>query len=208
MSDGPGDGPGDDPGAHVSDRWAGWRRAIDLDDYHTRWEKREAAGLSSHGEADLIESYRPASVLDAGCGMGRVAIELDRRGIEVVGVDLDPDLLQFAREDAPHVDWHVADLAAFDLGRTFDVVAMPGNVMIFCRPEDRAAIVAHAAAHLSDDGLLVAGYSLEGHDTALTLDEYDEHCAAAGLELVERFATWERDPYTGGDYAVSVHRPA
>ena len=32
-----------------------------------------------------------------------------------------------------------------DLGRRFDVVAMPGNVMIFCRADDRAAIIRNAA---------------------------------------------------------------
>jgi len=41
---------------------------------------------------------------------------------------------------------------------------------------------------------------------AITLDEYDEACAAAGLEFVDRFATWEGQPFAGGDYAVSVHR--
>ena len=56
-------------------------------------------------------ALQPASVLDAGCGMGRVAMELDRRGIEVEGADLDDDLLAFARVDAPHIKWHLADLA-------------------------------------------------------------------------------------------------
>ena len=36
----------------------------------------------------------------------------------------------------------------------------------------------------------------------------DALAAAAGLEPVARFATWERAPYTAGDYAVSVHRKA
>jgi rhodanese-related sulfurtransferase len=52
----------------------------------------------------------------------------------------------------------------------------------------------------------VAGFSLEQRADALTLAEYDELCAACDLQFVDRFATWERDPYTGGDYAVSVHR--
>ena len=30
--------------------------------------------------------------------------------------------------------------------------------------------------------------------------------AAAGLGAVHRWATWDRVPYAGGDYAVSVHR--
>jgi hypothetical protein len=38
------------------------------------------------------------------------------------------------------------------------------------------------------------------------LASYDQWCADAGLEAVDRFATWDGDPYVGGGYAVSVHR--
>ena len=38
------------------------------------------------------------------------------------------------------------------------------------------------------------------------LADYDGWCAAAGLTLTERFATWDRVPYSGGRYAVSIHR--
>ena len=77
--------------------------------------------------------------------------------------------------------------------------------MIFCRVDHRRPIVATLAAHLASDGLLVAGFSLDQGDDALTLADYDEFCLAAGLCLVERYATWERAPYEGGNYAVSVH---
>lgn len=190
----------------VSERWTHWRESVDLHEYHRRWARKEAAGQSAHGEADLIESYRPSSVLDAGCGMGRVAIELNRRGFDVEGVDLDPDLLQFAVSDEPRVRWQLGDLATIRMGRRYGMVAMPGNVMIFCRPSDREPIVRNLADHLEPDGLLVAGFSLDSAPEALTLSEYDDCCAVAGLLPVDRFATWERDPYTDGDYAVSVHR--
>jgi SAM-dependent methyltransferase len=193
-------------GEHVSERWAGWRREIDLEEYHRRWERMEASGAAAHGEADLIAVYSPAAVLDAGCGMGRVAIELARRGLDVDGVDLDDDLLAYARKDAPHLGWITGDLAAVDLPRRYDLVAMPGNVLLFCKVDVRAAIVANLARHLEPSGRLVAGFSLERRDDALTLDEYDAACVAAGLVLEDRFATWERAPFGGGTYAVSVHR--
>lgn len=196
---------GEDP-HRVSERWTRWRETVDLQEYHQRWVRKEAAGHSAHGEADLIESYRPSSVLDAGCGMGRVAIELARRGFDVDGVDLDPDLLAFAAADAPHLRWELGDLAVVRMGRRYGMVAMPGNVMIFCRPSDREPIVRNLAAHLEPDGLLVAGFSLDSAPGALTLSEYDDCCAVAGLLPVDRFATWERAPYADGDYAVSVHR--
>ena len=190
----------------VSPRWTHWRETIDLDEYHRRWARMEAAGTASHGEADLIEGYGPGSVLDAGCGMGRVAIELHHRGIDVEGSDLDADLLAYALADAPQIPWHHADLTDMRLARMFEVIAMPGNVMIFCRDDHREAIVANVATHLQPGGLLIAGFSLEDTPGALTLAEYDVYCTVAGLAPVERFATWERAPYDGGNYAVSVHR--
>lgn len=197
-------------GAHVSAQWAQWRRSVDLDEYHSRWERMASAGRSSHGEADLVEAYRPSSVLDAGCGMGRVAIELSRRGIVAAGVDLDDDLLGYARLDAPHLAWHHADLASMNLGQSFDIVVMAGNVLPFTDSEHRAAAVASCAAHLADGGRLIAGFTLSAAIgptavAAVALADYDRWCSAAGLSLVERFATWERAPYDGGDYAVSVH---
>ena len=195
----------DDPHA-ISPQWSQWRADTDLEEYFTRWQRLEATGQSSHGEADLIESLGPRSVLDAGCGMGRVAIELDRRGIDVVGVDLDDDLLEFARQSEPSIRWVLADLATMSLGRTFDVVAMPGNVMIFCRPQDRAAIIRAAVAHLAPGGQLVAGFELQPGAGALTLDEYDRLCSECGLQLVRHCSTWEGDGYSGGTYAVSIHR--
>lgn len=190
----------------VSQRWSEWREVTDLDEYYTRWRRLEATGRSPHGEVDFIESLQPRSVLDAGCGMGRVAAELARRGVDVVGVDLDNDLLAFARQADPAVPWIHADLATMHLDRRFEMVAMPGNVMVFCRPCDRRAIICNAAAHLEGRGVLVAGFELGPDSGALTLAEYDQHCTACGLELVERWATWQRDLYQGGSYAVSLHR--
>jgi SAM-dependent methyltransferase len=190
----------------VSPRWSRWRAETDLEEYYTRWRRLAETGHSPHGEADFIESLHPASVLDAGCGMGRVAIELASRGIDVVGVDLDDDLLEFARRSEPSIRWVHADLATMSLGRRFDMVAMPGNVMVFCRPEDRGAVIANAAGHLHDDGWLVAGFDLQQAPDALTLPEYDELCAAGRLELVGRWATWDRAPDDGQPYAVSLHR--
>ena len=90
-----------------------------------------ASGVHVHGEADFVTGLGPASVLDAGCGTGRVAIELARRGVEVVGVDADPSMVATALRLAPDLTWVTSDLADLDLGRRFDVVVLAGNVPLF-----------------------------------------------------------------------------
>jgi SAM-dependent methyltransferase len=191
----------------TSAAWRRWRERIDLDDYDARWDRMAAAGEPVHGEADLVTGFRPASVLDAGCGTGRVGIELARRGIEVVGVDADPDMLERARRRSTDVTWVLADLATLDLGRTFDVVVLAGNVLPFVEPVDRVAAVAACARHLDVGGVLVCGSSLQAGWPSVA--EIDRWAADAGLDLAERFGGWGREPWSAsGDYAVTVSRRA
>src|SRR5438132_13355288 len=127
-----------------SNRWLRARR-VSGDAYDATYEDRAAAGEDVHGEANFVQRFSPTSVLDAGCGTGRVARELARRGVDVVGVDLDPDMLATARRRSPEVRWVEADLASFDLGRTFDVVVAAGNVMILLTPGTESAVLANIA---------------------------------------------------------------
>lgn len=173
--------------------------------YQQRFDALAAEGVDVHGEAGFVAALEPGSVLDAGCGTGRVAIELDRRGIVAVGVDSDASMIAEASRRAPHLEWIEADLATgFDLARTFDVVVMAGNVPLFTPPGTTAALVAGCARHLAPGGRLVAGFSLDGR---YDLAQYDDEAAAAGLELEARVATWDGEPFTAdSDYAVSTHR--
>lgn len=195
------------PGSHVSTRWQQWRAAVDLHEYHERWDRMAADGHHVHGEADFVASLGGLRILDAGCGMGRIAVELSNRGHEVTGVDLDDDLLAFARGRAPHLTWLHDDLATMQLDDRFDVIAMPGNVMIFCKPEDRRAVVHTAAQHLLPGGRLVAGFALERERGALTAAEYQQLCAGCDLQLEQHWSSWERQPFHhDAEYVVFVHR--
>jgi SAM-dependent methyltransferase len=180
------------------------------DEYDARWAELAAAGKDPHGEVAFVQRYHPRSVLDAGCGTGRVAIELARRGVPSVGVDLDARMLDSARRKAPTVEWLQLDLASLDLRdeagrpRRFDLIVAAGNVMIFLRPGTEAEVVARLTRHLEPEGRLIAGFQL---GATLGLDRYDAAAAEAGLVLEDRFATWDADPFVpSADYAVSVHR--
>lgn len=188
-----------------------WNRtcAARGDDYDARWQLLADNGENIHGEADLVEALLSGSggrrVLDAGCGTGRVAIELARRGFTVTGVDADPAMLDTARAKAPELNWIDADLSEFvDSDAPADLVVLAGNVMIFLEPGTELRVLNNLAAQLRTGGLLVAGFALQ-HD-GLTLSEYDKLAAQAGLTLVDRWSTWDRHAFDDGDYAVSVHR--
>ncbi len=176
----------------------------DGESYQRRFDTLATSGVAVHGEADFVTGLHPATVLDAGCGTGRVARELALRGIEVVGADTDPSMIATARRLNPDLIWVEADISGLDLDRVFDVVVMAGNVPLFTPPGTQASLVSGCARHLRPGGALVAGFQLDGRYSVV---EYDRHCQDAGLELVERWATWDRLPFPGpGTYAVSVHR--
>ena len=97
------------------------------------WENREYARISlahvderflsgTEQEVDFLErelALTPgARVLDLGCGAGRHAIELAKRGYDVVGIDISPTMLEAATKRAEEAGVRVAfrqgDLACLD----------------------------------------------------------------------------------------------
>jgi SAM-dependent methyltransferase len=191
-----------------------WRRTgVSGENYDARFAALARAGHEIHGEADFVQSLGVESVLDAGCGTGRVAIELARRGLSVAGIDRDADMIQTARQKAPALDWFEQNIASYTIPdsadpaqpRRFDAIVMAGNVMIFLDPGTEACVVANLANHLAPGGKLIAGFQLQ--PGGLDVTRYDAYAASAGLIFVERWATWGRYPWSlDSEYAVSVHQ--
>jgi SAM-dependent methyltransferase len=197
-------------------RWEELTGGTSGERYAARFADLAGQGKDMHAEARLCAALVPpgSRVLDAGCGTGRVLIRLAELGYDGAGVDLDASMLAVARRQAPSLTWVQADLAEFDpeaagIAPGFDLVVAAGNVFPLVAPGTEAAVAARLAAALRPCGLLVAGFGLDrAHlpvPPGITLADYDAHCAAAGLTLSNRFATWDADPYDGGGYAVSVH---
>jgi 2-polyprenyl-3-methyl-5-hydroxy-6-metoxy-1,4-benzoquinol methylase len=175
--------------------------------YVERFRTMAADGDDLAGEARLIDAIVPpgSRILDAGCGPGRVGAELHARGHTVVGVDVDPVLIAAAEEDHPGPSWVVADLAELDLdAEPFDAAVIAGNVMVFVAPESEGDVLTRVAAHVKADGVVVVGFRLDG---SYRLDAFDADLEAAGLQVEQRFATWDLRPFAdGADFAVTIAR--
>jgi SAM-dependent methyltransferase len=117
------------------------------------------------GECDLIQQVLgihgagpTRSILDLGCGTGGHALELARRGYEVVGVDRSRGMLEVAEEKAGRAGlaatFALGDVREIDLKRSFDAVLMMFAVLCYQRENaDVFAALATAALHLRPGGL-------------------------------------------------------
>ncbi len=193
-----------------SDAWEEFRRRVDLDEYATRWDRLEAMGNDVHGEAEFVMRWgaptgEPTRVLDAGCGAGRVARELARRGVDTTGIDLDIDLLTRAATRTSDVTWVHADLADLDLPERFDCVVLAGNVLPYVEPARQSDALGACVRHLDASGRLIMGMNLQPGWP--TLDDIGRWMTTHALVDVARFAGWSEEPWVAGsraDYVVVV----
>jgi len=108
-------------------------------------------------------------VLDVGAGTGRVALDLARRGHELVALDRDAALLDALRERGAGlpVSAVAADARDFALGRRFALVIVPMQTLqLLGGRVGRARFLRCARAHLADGGLLAVALAdaLEAFD--------------------------------------------
>jgi SAM-dependent methyltransferase len=187
---------------------SGWIEITKANPDHSAWyierfRAMRAAGDDLAGEARFIDALAPrgALILDAGCGPGRVGSALAALGHQVVGVDVDPELIDAAIHDHPGPLWLVGDLAEFDLPdglheEGFDVVLCVGNVMTFLAPSTRQAVLANLRRTVRPGGRVVIGF---GSGRGYEFEEFLTDAASVGLQLELRFATWDVRPFTPAD---------
>ena len=128
-------------------------------------------------EADLALWERLAAesgegpILDLGCGTGRVALHLARRGHRVVGVDLDDDLVEAfnRRAEGLPAEAVAADARDLDLDEEFGLVLAPTQLaQLFDGFEERQRCLSSVARQLRPDG--VAAFAIVEQVPAATED--------------------------------------
>ena len=147
--------------------------------------------------ADFIEgavarygtNHRPELVLDLGCGTGRMTLELARRGYDMTGVDLSPEMLNVAREEADSEGlsdkmlWLCQDMREFELYGTVDLtVSCLDSINHLTNTRDLSTCFDLVHNYLVPDGLFIfdvnGKYKFENiyADNAYTMEEDGSFC--------------------------------
>jgi SAM-dependent methyltransferase len=173
------------------------------------------AGLDRNADRQL---------LDAGCGRGGTAHYLQAHGWgQVTGIDIEPQSVEGARRDYPHIRFDIGDIASVErhYDARFDAVTL-FNVLYAIDDHD-AALSALAGVARREATLVIFDYVdpgrfrdhaiLEGDQPFLAnpirADRIDPVLAAAGwqttrrLDVTESYVRW----YAGLVERIGVHRP-
>ncbi|MDD5681123.1 MAG: class I SAM-dependent methyltransferase, partial [Candidatus Omnitrophica bacterium] len=117
------------------------------------------------GECDFIEIEinrdKSSKIIDIGCGTGRHAIELTKRGYNVTGVDLSENQIKRAREKAQEagvtIDFQIQDARNLSFAGEFDLAIMlcEGGFSLMETDEMNFEILKNATKALKDKGKLI-----------------------------------------------------
>jgi SAM-dependent methyltransferase len=128
-------------------RLYGARWADTYDEFHKGYMDDEGA------VAALFELADGGPVLELAVGTGRLAVPLAERGLEVVGVDISPEMLAKLKEKSSAVTVVEGDITTVSLGREFSVVFIAFNsIFVLETQEAQVAMFRNAAAHLRSGG--------------------------------------------------------
>jgi SAM-dependent methyltransferase len=191
-----------------------WTRKVEADPEHSRWflqrfRDMRAAGQDIAGEARFVDAMAPrgARIFDAGCGSGRTGGPLAALGHTVIGVDVDPVLIDAARQDFPDATWLAGDLAELDpadpaLGGPFDLAVAAGNVLPFLAPSTRRTVLANIRAVLKAGGRAAVGF---GAGRGYPFDEFFADAAATGWTVEVSLRGWNLLPFDAeSEFLVAV----
>ncbi|MFC6705935.1 class I SAM-dependent DNA methyltransferase [Flexivirga alba] len=179
--------------------------------YGARFAQLLKDGVDITGEARLADTLLPRAgkVLDAGCGMGRIAAALEAAGHDAYGVDLDAELLEQAGKTYPALpvaqvrleDVSPDSLAAQEFPTSYDLIVCVGNVMTFLAENSERPVLAALRTVVTAEGRLLVGFHQDGGSgrRRYPADEFIADAEASGWRLESRFATYDLRPEQGDD---------
>jgi SAM-dependent methyltransferase len=139
--------------------------------------------LPAAGEPEIVHAAVPAgsSVLELGCGTGRISTGLARLGHRVVGVDVSAEMLARCRE----IETVRSSIQHLDLAECFDVVLLPSHLINADDPL-RTVFLETCRRHLAPGGVVVVQRHRPGWVRTATDFEHDDGALRSTLTVLDR----------------------
>jgi SAM-dependent methyltransferase len=142
-----------------------------------------------------------APVLEPGCGTGRMLEAFAQRGVEIVGIDISPGMVEFARrrlgDAGATAEVVVADMTAFDLRRTFGGAVCPIGTLTHLDGEELGRHLDCIARHLRRGARYLVQVGLVGEDEAVAGSHWEAQRGDVRLRIawegVDRDLARERE---------------
>jgi tellurite methyltransferase len=165
-----------------------------IDFFETQFQTQTQAGEFGLNPFEKIAlPFVHGRVLDLGCGLGNLSMEVARRGCSVLALDGSPTAVARIRRSAKSeqlaIEADEADLSAYRIVEMFDTVIAIGLLMFF--PKDRALdLLEDIKAHVRPGGIAIVNVLIEG-TTYLDMFETDHYYFFGERELDQHFTGWE-----------------
>lgn len=146
-------------------------------------------------------------VADLGCGPGHVARYLHEQGVRMLGIDLSPRMIEWARKRSPEIEFRVGDMRALDLADGAFAGLVAFYSLIHIEEKEMAPTLRELRRVLAPGGLLLVAFhigeetvhrdELWGHTVSLDFrflmpQRLVTALGEAGFVVLERV---EREPY-------------
>ena len=159
-----------------------------------RWA--EAPGIAE-SVIKIAGLTKGSSVLDAGCGPGRISVELAAKGLDVTGVDIIQSELDAAKDSADaegvKLDLINCDLRSFKSQKKFDCAINLYTSFGYCDTiEEDFQILKNIADSLRDNGFFIL--ECTSRETAILYFTDGEWFERSGLTVLTQFSVegaWE-----------------
>ncbi len=162
--------------------------------FDSQFQKQVASGDYALNPFEKVAlPFVRGRVLDYGCGLGNLSIEVARRGMEVLAVDASSTAIERIKRVAlaEHLKIEAvrADVETYAIPGRFDTIIAIGLFMFF-RREKALALLKKTQEHVADNGLAIINVLIEG-TTYLSMFEPGNYYLFGRNELQDHFQGWE-----------------
>jgi SAM-dependent methyltransferase len=169
--------------------------------------------LDRHLLNRFAEEVRERGIVgDLGCGPGHVARYLHEQGVRMLGVDLSPEMVQWATRLNPGIEFRVGDIRDLELADESLAGIVAFYSVIHLDPSELATALREFRRVLMRESLLLLSFHIG--DETLHLDELWEKAVSLDFHFLQPAAviaalqsagflireTVEREPYDGAEY--------